>query len=144
MNLIGGLSDKYDYELIMTMEHSDMKVTTNAIKSKLLDMAVEVPSTGSELASREFSKPFYVKNRNGGSSVKCDKIWQFQISQIDKHDVKCYHCKKFEHCAFGCADLRSSVHLACKVYWLLNQRIDVVEMITNVNNWNFNIIRCTY
>lgn len=58
----------------MVIEHSGMKVTTDGIKSKLLNMEVEASFRSSALASKAFSKPFHARNPNGGSSVKYDNM----------------------------------------------------------------------
>lgn len=54
------LPDKYE-TMNVQIEHSGINVPTDAIKSQLLYLEIEGPSTGRAFASKAFCKPFHVK-----------------------------------------------------------------------------------
>ncbi|KAG5879896.1 hypothetical protein JTB14_010414 [Gonioctena quinquepunctata] len=84
--LLAGLSEKFS-PMIMAIEHSGIAITTDSIKTKLLDMESDVGHTGSAFAT----KGFYSSN---GSKQKDGSIGKVKK---DLKDVKCYKCKQKGH-----------------------------------------------
>ncbi|KAG5863770.1 hypothetical protein JTB14_015182 [Gonioctena quinquepunctata] len=84
--LIAGLSEKFS-PMIMAIEHSEIAITTDSIKTKLLDMESDVGHTGRAFAT----KGFYSSN---GSKQKDGSIGKVKK---DLKDVKCYKCKQKRH-----------------------------------------------
>lgn len=91
--LLAGLSEKYA-PMIMAIEHSGIQITTDAIKTKLLDMDSDANETGGAFANfrqNNYKKDF-VKDTINPSTSKYNK------------SVKCYKCKKFGHYKNQCSD----------------------------------------
>lgn len=89
--LLAGLSDKYS-PMIMAIEHSGMKITADAIKTKLLDIEFESDKTGNAFAgkSKKFSGNF--RNDNISESKR----------QSNVKNITCYKCKQKGHYASKC------------------------------------------
>lgn len=110
--LLAGLTDKY-MPMIMAIEHSGISITTDSIKSKLMDMEEnsdhselnEVSGTSAAFFSRgqhsrknknvgSVGSPATAseKNHGGGSSnVNNNK------SKSDKSKIRCYRCNEYGH-----------------------------------------------
>lgn len=81
--LLAGLPEKY-MPMIMAIEHSGIAITTDAIKSKLLDMESDVKvGVGA----------FYVKKKTTGKTEK---------------KIQCYGCKEFGHYKSKCTKFKKS------------------------------------
>lgn len=103
--LLAGLPEKYA-PMIMAIEHSGIQITTDAIKSKLLDMETGTESEmnderNSALASgfrgRQHSsakKSMVAKNNHGGHNGS--------MSTKTKKEIKCYRCKQIGHYRSQC------------------------------------------
>lgn len=98
--LLAGLPDKFS-PMIMAIEHSGIKITTDAIKSKLIDM--EVPT----MTETESGAAFAVKrtnktpnNKNGGNMSSASK------SKVT--GVTCYKCKQTGHFRNQCPLLQKN------------------------------------
>lgn len=82
--LLAGLSEKYS-PMIMAIEHSGIVISTDAIKSKLLDMEPDVGNAGNAFVSKVSSK----KNKHGST--------EGSSRGANTRNVKCYRCKQMGH-----------------------------------------------
>ncbi|KAK5649657.1 hypothetical protein RI129_000686 [Pyrocoelia pectoralis] len=85
--LLAGLSEKF-FPMIMAIEHSGIDITTDTIKTKLLDMREEDSSHG-KAGNAFVAKPnLKSHNRNDSTSCKSDTKDKFA-------NVQCFRCKKY-------------------------------------------------
>lgn len=98
--LLAGLPEKFA-PMIMAIEHSGISITTDAIKTKLLDMESETGKTGSALVVKHFSK--IGNNAKNHTSVS----HPHQSNVKNKSDVQCYGCKQFGHYKNKCPNRNS-------------------------------------
>lgn len=94
--LLAGLPDKFS-PMIMAIEHSGIEITTENIKTKLLDMSQEGAQKPSGSAF-VVGKPSYSKKKDQQRK---------DSSKLQK--VKCYRCKKFGHYMNKCPKASSEV-----------------------------------
>lgn len=78
--LLAGLPGKYS-PMIMAIEHSGTTISTDVIKTKLLDMAEDSCNTGA----------------GGAFAAKQNKYKKGSGNNIDKSKVRCYRCKALGH-----------------------------------------------
>lgn len=104
--LLAGLTEKYS-PMIMAIEHSGMSITTDAIKSKLLDMEPEEKETNNALAS--FQQYQYKKSDKYMS--KGNAKHGVQVSKSNVNQITCYRCKQIGHYRNQCknANKNSSI-----------------------------------
>lgn len=105
--LLAGLPEKYA-PMIMAIEHSEIQITTDAIKSKLLDIETGTESEmnderNSALASHykdwqhsSAKKSMVAKNNNHGGH------YGSSMSTKTKKEIKCYRCKQIGHYKSQC------------------------------------------
>ena len=99
--LLAGLTEKFS-PMIMAIEHSGMSITTDAIKSKLLDMEPEVSEVSGALAS--FQK-FHHKKNDKSSVRSRSKDRGGQVSKPNVKQIKCYKCKQTGHFRNQCTNV---------------------------------------
>lgn len=97
--LLAGLTEKYS-PMIMAIEHCGIPLTSDAIKTKLLDME-ENGNVGDSSAFASFKK-----NRSVGNTATIDNA---QMSKSKPKVITCYKCKQTGHyrnqCTFSKKDL---------------------------------------
>lgn len=97
--LLAGLTEKYS-PMIMAIEHCGIPLTSDAIKTKLLDME-ESGNVGDSSAFASFKK-----NRSVGNTATIDNA---QMSKSKPKVITCYKCKQTGHyrnqCTFSKKDL---------------------------------------
>ncbi|KAG5885261.1 hypothetical protein JTB14_025958 [Gonioctena quinquepunctata] len=154
--LLAGLPDRFA-PMVIALEHSGIGITTDTIKSKLLDMQLDggTNSTGGAFAIKVGNQKYKSHNRNKNDS-----------RNKNKDDIICYRCKQPGHFMSKCPqfnqnkgtdkqtkgafnvvflstnfnnndwylDSGASVHLTCRQDWLLNQREPIVKDIMIANN----------
>lgn len=86
--LLAGLPDKFA-PMIMAIEHSGMSISSDAIKSKLLDMSAE-----SEIITKTESA-FIAKN--SGKQIQTSLSNINHTSHKPAKNIKCYKCKRIGH-----------------------------------------------
>lgn len=125
--LLAGLPEKYA-PMIMAVEHSGINITTDSIKTKLLDMQADGGSIGSHgafVANRNL-RPSYRKpsrdgarwtnlkgkSADGGHAVMRDKEVGGQPSSSsnkkDMNNIVCYKCRKNGHYMSKCPNNKSN------------------------------------
>lgn len=145
--LLAGLPEKYA-PMIMAVEHSGIKITTDSIKTKLLDMQADGSTSGAFTANvRKFKSNFKKNARDGGCVHRESKHNQNVGKQNrDMNSVICFKCKKPGHFMSKCPNEKSkggfnavfttgqfknsdwyvdsgaSVHLTANQQWLKNER----------------------
>lgn len=100
--LLAGLPEKFS-PMIMAIEHSGIRITTDAIKSKLIDM--EVPNTDMDTSGAAFAanRTFRLKSKskNGGMSTS-------KVTMTGEKTVTCYKCKQVGHYKNKCPLLQQN------------------------------------
>lgn len=81
--------------MIMAIEHSGIAISTDSIKTKLLDMACDVGNSGSAFASKDVNTGLHSNKKTVGSKIK------------DLKDVKCYGCQEMGHFRSRCPKSKS-------------------------------------
>lgn len=104
--LLAGLTEKFA-PMIMAIEHSGMTVSTDAIKSKLLDMSAEVGSNGngeSALLSRGWQR----SNKSGSTADMSKPSTSSKTSMSEKSvkTIRCYKCKQLGHYRNQCTETK--------------------------------------
>lgn len=100
--LLAGLPERF-MPMIMAIEHSGIQITTDAIKSKLLDMEV-ADTSESERNSALASKCLHKKSTKGSTS----KQHGGQTPNMSKpmKTITCYRCKEIGHYRNQCPFLK--------------------------------------
>lgn len=96
--LLAGLTEKFS-PMIMAIEHSGMHITTDAIKSKLLDMETEVNESDSAAFGSFKSRPYQHKKpieKTKSLFLSKDKDGG-QMHMSKPKVIKCFKCKKLGH-----------------------------------------------
>lgn len=94
--LLAGLPEKFA-PMIMAIEHSGIVISTDSIKTKLLDMETNVGNNGSAFAASKAGNTDWHGNRKTvGNKVK-----------KDLKDVRCYKCKQMGHFKSKCPSQNS-------------------------------------
>lgn len=89
--LLAGLPEKFS-PMIMAIEHSGIKITTDAIKSKLIDMEVsknDMDTSGAAFAANNSKQQKY---KNGATSSSTSKV-----TGTREKTITCYRCKQMGH-----------------------------------------------
>ncbi|KAG5880144.1 hypothetical protein JTB14_000012 [Gonioctena quinquepunctata] len=155
--LLAGLPDRFA-PMVMALEHSGTGITTDTIKSNLLDMQLDggTNSTGGAFAIKVGNQKYKCQNNRNKNDSR----------NKNKDDIICYRCKQPGHFMSKCPqfnqnkgtnkqtkgafnvvllstnfnnndwylDSGASVHLTCRQDWLLNQREPIVKDIMIANN----------
>ncbi|GBP24128.1 hypothetical protein EVAR_27353_1 [Eumeta japonica] len=83
----------------MAVEHSGITVSTDVIKSKLLDMSAEVGTTEGAFLSR--GRQYRKKHKEVGSTVEISKSNDKKMSTSTSPEavktIRCYKCKHIGH-----------------------------------------------
>lgn len=102
--LLAGLPEKFS-PMIMAIEHSGIPITTDSIKSKLLDMEDEVGKAGSAFGVKtgwqSNRTTEYRTKRYGGSTGGTSTV-------PVRSDIRCYRCKQPGHFKNKCPNAASS------------------------------------
>lgn len=105
--LLAGLPEKYA-PMIMAIEHSGIQITTDAIKSKLLDMESENGMNGTNDESNSALVSGYKGGQHSSTARKSmvSKNHGGQnggaVSTKTKKEIKCYRCKQIGHYKSQC------------------------------------------
>lgn len=110
--LLAGLPEKFA-PMIMAVEHSGITITTDTIKTKLLDMQIDGASGGSSgeafAAGVHTSKQYGKKSKGGSSSSKNNNHKsngssgdQLSNAKHEKKNIACYKCKQTGHFMSNC------------------------------------------
>lgn len=163
--LLAGLPERFS-PMIMAIEHSGIKVDTDSIKNKLLDMQVENNSNGGAFASKP-SKPIF---HQGHPSRETSN----QANNYKK--IKCYRCNQLGHFKNKCPnqnnagsnsssqkrsnafsaiflngvfdkkdwyiDSGASVHLTTSDQWLEETKTPVLKTIMVANRTEIPVFSC--
>lgn len=125
--LLAGLPERFA-PMIMAVEHSGIAITTDAIKTKLLDMQVDGASgvSGEAFAvNKGHSSKQYGKKSKGGSSngnrrnqdsgcsgTSAGDKFRNSNSKQEKHDVICFKCKQSGHYMSNCPNKKQAYALS--------------------------------
>lgn len=107
--LLAGLPDKFA-PMLMAVEHAGIAITTDSIKSKLLDMPT---GSSSNKSSAFVTSGGNLKNRQRGgahgrnSNVNHQKTNNDRFDNKDKSKVICFKCKQPGHFMSKCPNLQS-------------------------------------
>lgn len=99
--MLAGLSEKF-MPMIMAIEHSGIEITTDAIRTKLMDMETEVSGnsqlTESNSAFVSSAQKWQHKKNNSLSMAKAQTVSATkQNVNVNKSHIKCYRCKQTGH-----------------------------------------------
>lgn len=89
--LLAGLPDKYE-PMIMAIEHSGIKISSDAIKTKLLDMCTTEGSSSNASGAFAARNRFLRYGRGGSSGQKSQRQ-----DGNKKNEVRCFKCKELGH-----------------------------------------------
>lgn len=145
--LLAGLPERFA-PMIMAVEHSGISITTDSIKTKLLDMQADGSSSSASAFAANYNqrnKQFKKTWKGGSTSKSLNK---------DKSNIICFKCKQAGHYMSKCPnnkldtglsavfttgkfkntdwyiDSGASVHLTAKKEWLTNERKpDLLEIM---------------
>ncbi|CAH2109182.1 unnamed protein product [Euphydryas editha] len=94
--LLAGLPDKFS-PMIMAIEHSGINITTDSIKSKLLDMESVVREMNSAAFGTFHSKNQWSQHKKKVKPIDKDRSGGKDGDQLSKSKVKCFRCKQIGH-----------------------------------------------
>lgn len=105
--LLAGLPERFS-PMIMAIEHSGLKISADAIKTKLMDMSseFEVKSEGALIAHCRQKR--HLQAHSGSSKNEMNEMNQLpvsgnvNVSTTQKKQIRCYHCKKIGHFKSQC------------------------------------------
>lgn len=123
--LLAGLPPKYS-PMIMAVEHSGIKITTDAIKSKLLDMHADGGSQGhgeafSAKSNARKGKQFQRWSRDGGRSSDSNsrsyvnennQRFENNVNKKDRSNITCFKCKEKGHYVSQCLNKKVTYALS--------------------------------
>jgi hypothetical protein len=123
--MLAGLPEKFSP--IMAIEHSGMKISADAIKTKLLDMGTdfEVKSEGAFIARNSHkrfggnSKNYYHSKHHGGSNGGNETQSQPSVStDVNKTAkiIRCYKCKQIGHYKNQCSAEKGKMNAFSAVF----------------------------
>lgn len=101
--LLAGLPERFS-PMIMAIEHSGLKISADAIKTKLLDMSsdFEVKQEGALIAhGQKRHLQMQVQTKNGSSKNETQPS-PVSGNVNQKKQIRCYHCKKIGHFKSQC------------------------------------------
>ena len=106
--LLAGLPEKYS-PMIMAIEHSGIQITTDTIKSKLIDLEVSSNSMDTSgaafAANRSYSNTRYNnKKQNGNSDTRHSQVSKMATKKV----ITCYKCKESGHFRNQCPLLQKN------------------------------------
>lgn len=104
--LLAGLPEKYA-PMIMAIEHSGIKVTADAIKSKLLDMESTHDGSGNEVESA-FATSKKWQHHKKSMATKCQNGGPMSAQKKTNVTVKCYRCKNVGHYRSQCPNISTN------------------------------------
>lgn len=95
--MLAGLPEKYA-PMIMAIEHSGMEVSADVIKTKLMDMCLEVGTTSGSESAFIAKGTHRVRNGNPRSGHSQNhKQTRSEMSSVSKMAIKCFRCKQSGH-----------------------------------------------
>lgn len=97
--LLAGLPEKFS-PMIMAIEHSGIEITTDSIKTKLLDMVDD------KEGSAFIGKASWYKNHRA-DKYNGNKSHNPNVTSAKK-EIRCYHCKQIGHYKSNCPVLKSN------------------------------------
>lgn len=138
--LLAGLPEKFS-PMIMAIEHSGIAITSDGIKTKLLDMEVDIGTSGSAFASKSNSrgKPSAPKSNTAMKNVRC-----FKCKQRGHYQNKCTanlegkNKENNQHNAFSAVFLSGSFS---KLDWYVDSGASA--HLTANRDWMDDISNCT-
>lgn len=107
--LLAGLTDKYS-PMIMAIEHSGISITTDAIKSKLMDLEeTEVVENASDVSSAfATSQKWQHKNKKWSMANGSTNGGKMAADNVKvKPNVRCYKCKQTGHYRNQCTNVEN-------------------------------------
>lgn len=111
--LLAGLPEKYA-PMIMAVEHSGIKVDTDSIKTKLLDMSLDGDSSRRDGALTARDTSFRKTSRDSRRGNYNRKTFDRTRTSNDKNkpkdlsDITCYKCKRNGHYMSKCPEMNAS------------------------------------
>lgn len=110
--ILAGLPENFE-PMIMAIEHSGLNISADAIKTKLLDMSIEVKSEGAFIAKKHFNhkygglkKQTAHSNNSSGSRMNGNRTNPPTVNVSDGGNncvstktkiIRCYKCKQIGH-----------------------------------------------
>lgn len=106
--LLAGLPEKYS-PMIMAIEHSGIPITTDAIKTKLLDMEEKNSNlTRNETESAFAGTSSYHHNKKNKTKIVCGKQDGGEMTKVRNVNVKCFRCKETGHYRNQCPNFEKN------------------------------------
>lgn len=169
--LLAGLPNKF-YPMIMAIEHSGIQITTDAIKTKLMDMETETNGKNGAALVGNVDRGIYHNHNQYQNYNKKNKSY---VGHNDgnikvKKDIRCYKCKEIGHFKSNCpnkgeksktssvfsaafingefdkhdwyVDSGASVHLTANKDWLENVSEDTKEQNVMIANKTRITVNC--
>ncbi|CAF4944212.1 unnamed protein product [Pieris macdunnoughi] len=139
--LLAGLTEKF-MPMIMAIEHSGIQITTDAIRTKLMDMETEVGSQSSEIGGAFASgaqKWQPKKNKNVSAGAQSQAKSNVSVSGGAKSHVKCYRCKQTGHYKNQCPNNDNSSNHSKELQRKQSNAFSVVFLSGQFNKYDWYI-----
>ena len=91
--LLAGLPDRYE-PMIMAIEHSGTQISTDSIKTKLLDITTEGSSSNGARGAFAVRDRFPKQSKDGSNGQKYRRQ---NVKFEKKNEVRCFRCKQLGH-----------------------------------------------
>ncbi|KAG5875556.1 hypothetical protein JTB14_019505 [Gonioctena quinquepunctata] len=135
--LLAGLPEKYA-PMIMAIEHSEIQLMVDSIKTKLLDME-PAGNTGNAFVSATRHQGKRHSGNTAGSSNVLGSSESGNVKEANLKNVKCFRCKQMGHYKNSkddwYVDSGASGHLTVNSDWLTNvsENLELQDIITANN-----------
>lgn len=116
--MLAGLSEKF-MPMIMAIEHSGIQITTDAIRTKLMDMETDLTSSQLNEASGAFVSSTQKWQHKKKNKLSMDKAQanERQNVNVNKLHVKCYRCKQTGHYKNQCPNAENDKRNMKQSHW---------------------------